>query len=766
MLKKPAWLFAFGLAAALMGCRQSGVQRCLDLVEAKQHAAAAKRCEEVYVAEGDPRAGAAVVKAFYNLEQGDKVLAWKERLAKDGKLTAGVRSYAATIHQQRGEIEAAENEFRRDLALSRAEGNHQRSADILYRLYYFSRGRSGYHEKFLLASEAYKEAVQARDRDLQARAAQALYAALFELGDLEGAHKALEIASELVEKNDRAGQAHLLNNWGTVLTAEGKLALARHDFEQALEMGSGESEEFFRGVHLNLTDVLLQLGDLSRAAHHLEEAWKHAEPAQAKPSSMLYYRARVASARGRLAEATQSLETALSQNPDLDWAWQLWYQQGLLEEARGNLRAAESSYKQSVAIVEELRRSLPFDEFKAWLLDEKRQPFEALFRLQAHAGRAREALATAERAQARTFLDAFLHASSTIGAVEGKPWSTGASLQRIRGLESLLPAMSESPVATLQPIDQILNSFGDRHGLVYFEAGDEFWLITIAEGQVQLRELTASADEIRRMGSRFLANPDDSQLATRLGAILLPPESLPKRGHLVHVVADGILANVPFAALRRDTRYLVENRSLVFVPSLSALAALESHRKGTIRPPLVLTDPLGNLPGAAAEGIAVAKLVNGTVLTSKNATSGELRKASQASTLHLAMHGGLGPRGPWLQLADRRVSSSDIIAERIHPQLVVLASCASGVRPGRQMWGSLGTAFLAAGSRSVLASLWSIDDRHARDFVLDFYSEGGVSDPSGALARAQRVAISRGQSPTLWAPFVLFGSGSTLNETQ
>jgi CHAT domain-containing protein len=110
------------------------------------------------------------------------------------------------------------------------------------------------------------------------------------------------------------------------------------------------------------------------------------------------------------------------------------------------------------------------------------------------------------------------------------------------------------------------------------------------------------------------------------------------------------------------------------------------------------------------------------------------------------------------------VSASEIVAGRIGPRLTVLASCASGVRPGRQMWGSLGAAFLAAGSRAVLASLWSVEDAQAREFVLRFYAEGGASDPAGALARAQRVAIGQGVSPHYWAPFVLFGSGRPLDD--
>lgn len=766
-----AWALGLaGIAGILAGCRQSGVQECLDLNAEQQYEEAARRCEEVYAAEGDARAGGEVVLAHYSLGQEDEVLAWVDRLAKAGEVRPGVWGLSAAVHQQRGDLDAAERDFRRDLELHRPTGDHLAIADVLYRLSYISWQQLRYRETFLFANEALDEATQAQDRDpeLERRSAQLLYSVLHAVGDLEGARQAIEATGRLADEQTPEARAWFLANRGGVLVDEGRLALARRDLEQALALGTeGMAPRFWRNVHLNLTSIHLDRGDVGRAAHHLQEAWKRAEPGQPKPTSLLYYRARVDLARGRPGEAIQALGTALGQDPAPDWAWDLEYQRGRSEEARGNAVAAEAAYERSMAVVEEMRRELAFDDLKSWLLDRKRQPFESLFRLQARSGRAEAALATAERAQARTFLDAFLHASSSAGAPAGKPWSS-ASLQRIEGLESLLPAMSESPVASLQPIGRVLAAFGDRHGLVYFEAGDGLWLITVTGGRARLHPPAplAPVSEVRRLGERFLAHPEDPQVGSRLGKMLLPPGSLPETGAAVHVVADGIVGNLPFAALRREARYLVEDHPVLFLPSLSALAALESRRGEAPGPPLVLADSQGDLPGAAAEGREVARRLGGSVLLDQRAVSGELKRASRARALHLALHTGPGPRGAWLQLADRQVSASEIVAGRIGPRLAVLASCSSGVRPGRQMWGSLGAAFLAAGSRAVLASLWSIEDEKARELVLRFYAEGGASDPSGALARTQRVAIGQGWSPNSWAPFVLFGSGRPLDDIQ
>lgn len=754
------------LAVALLaGCRESGVEKCQDLIKKSLYEKAVQQCGEAYTAEGDSRAGASTVLAHYSLGHGDEVLSWVDRLSKDGKLRPGVWGLAAAIHLQRGEAEVAAREYRSDLALHQSVGNHRQASDTLIRLADLAWRRSRYRESFLFFNSALEEAVKAKDQDLEELSVRGIYNVLYSVGDLEGALQAMEKASELAGK-DPGSQAWVFANRGNVLTDEGRLALARRDFEQALAGGAeGTDREFFRSTQLNLTNVYLRLGDTSRAAHHLEEAWKYAEPGEPMPS-LLYYRARLALAQKRPGDAIQAVKTALSQDPAPDWAWDLEYQLGRAEEARGDLKAAAAAYGRSIGVVEEMRRSLAFDDLKTWLLDRKREPFEALFLLEARSNRAQEALAVAERAQARTLLDAFLQLQSSEEASSRVPWSPGVAAARMGDLELLLPTMSESPVAALEPIDQVLRDFGDRRGLVYFEAGDELWLITVARHEVRLHPLAVPTAEIRQLVESFLAHPEEAATAERLGEILLPSESLTGQRETLYIVADGVLGNLPFAALKREGRYLVEDHAIALIPSLSALAALESRGVEDSGPTLVLADPRGNLQAAAEEGKAVAKLLSGTLRAGGSATSRELAKASHARILHLATHTGLSSRGPWLLLADRRLQASEIINRRIGPGLAVLASCASGVRPGRQMWGSMGAAFLAAGSRSVLASLWSVEDRKTHEFVLRFYAEGGASDPAGALSRTQRVAIGQGLSPLYWAPFVLFGSDRFLDETR
>src|SRR5437763_16663181 len=92
MFRQCALRRALGLAVLRGGCRHSGVQDCLDLISAQKYQPAAGQCAAVFAASGDPRAGAAVVRAHYFLGQPREALAWADRLEKAGKAAPGVWS--------------------------------------------------------------------------------------------------------------------------------------------------------------------------------------------------------------------------------------------------------------------------------------------------------------------------------------------------------------------------------------------------------------------------------------------------------------------------------------------------------------------------------------------------------------------------------------------------------------------------------------------------------------------------------------------------
>ena len=100
-------------------------------------------------------------------------------------------------------------------------------------------------------------------------------------------------------------------------------------------------------------------------------------------------------------------------------------------------------------------------------------------------------------------------------------------------------------------------------------------------------------------------------------------------------------------------------------------------------------------------------------------------------------------------------------------KLVVLSCCHSG-RGRIRAEGVVGLtrAFLAAGARAVVASLWAIEDKATKEFMLSFYThlKNGES-ASASLQQAMKEMRKRPQfsHPRYWAAFFLIGDDVTIN---
>ena len=146
--------------------------------------------------------------------------------------------------------------------------------------------------------------------------------------------------------------------------------------------------------------------------------------------------------------------------------------------------------------------------------------------------------------------------------------------------------------------------------------------------------------------------------------------------------------------------------------------------------------------------------------------------------LHFATHGVLAQDLPYLkqpalvlsQVGDLRgedgfLTMEEVLNLNLRADLTVLSACQTGL--GQEISGEgiigLMRAFLYAGSRSVLVSLWRVSDRSTADLMVNFYRyiAQGLPLPE-ALSRAKHdLRIGQGgrfAHPFYWAPFILFGS--------
>jgi len=191
---------------------------------------------------------------------------------------------------------------------------------------------------------------------------------------------------------------------------------------------------------------------------------------------------------------------------------------------------------------------------------------------------------------------------------------------------------------------------------------------------------------------------------------------------------------------------------------------------------------LPRLEWSGAEVRELARLVGAApdwVLTGQGATEENVKEASRsgrlakAGLLHFAVHGSLAPSRasqPCLVLSvfgrgdrsteDGLLGLEEVTQLRLNADLVILSACETslGTIYGGEGVLSLARAFLHAGSRGVLCSLWTVDDRSTSDLMIECYKglKAGRT-AADALRGAQLEMIARGAAPRVWAPFILIG---------
>ena len=269
-------------------------------------------------------------------------------------------------------------------------------------------------------------------------------------------------------------------------------------------------------------------------------------------------------------------------------------------------------------------------------------------------------------------------------------------------------------------------------------------------------------------------------------AVIGPIADLCQGDELV-IIPDGPLCLAPFSALSVSIRIRT-------VPSLTTLKLImhspEDYHRMTGA--LLVGDPCleevkkprySQLPCAKKEVEMIGKILNILPLTGIEATKKKvLERISSVALVHIAAHGrketgeiALSPNPGWENNQDQASVSkikipkdedyilkmSDVLEVRLRARLVVLSCCHSG-RGKVMSEGVVGIAraFLAAGARSVLASLWAIDDGATMEFMKSFYQHLADGE-SASVALHQAMKTLRNSEKYFavkhWAPFVLIG---------
>ncbi|GHD01579.1 hypothetical protein GCM10010313_14260 [Streptomyces violarus] len=222
------------------------------------------------------------------------------------------------------------------------------------------------------------------------------------------------------------------------------------------------------------------------------------------------------------------------------------------------------------------------------------------------------------------------------------------------------------------------------------------------------------------------------------------------------LVPMGDLGVVPWHAARvrgrrRSRGYACEEVDISYLPSARLLCDVAARPAAGTRRTLVVGNPTRDLHHAGEEAQAVHSVFHpeGDLLGPGAATPAAVTdwlRRQQGGLLHLACHGVVrqGERhSAYLALSGGRLAAEELTegATRYRGlDLVVLAACRTNVSGhGYDEAYSLSTAFLVAGARSVIGSLWPVPDEATSLLMYmthHFMSHEGLP-PGAALRSAQ-----------------------------
>ena len=482
-------------------------------------------------------------------------------------------------------------------------------------------------------------------------------------------------------------------------------------------------------VALNRAAALVELDRVDEAEAELRfKAWSTPESAAV--------RALVAARRGRLDEAATLLREARSGDLPLDLLWPGELELGRAYQRAGRPADAESRFRAAVTDVESERASTDQAELRPWVLARRTAPHLALIaHLIAQPDRALDALTLAESLHARTWLDAVL------------------SDPRRSPTVALRAAEVRNQPAAWPPLDAdaLLDRLDGREALVLVDAGAHAWRFHVEAGGVTA--ITLGAAELAVI-DQFRRAPADRALAARAAAVLLPA-TVATRTAPLYLVADGRFADVPFAALSVTDRPLIAARPLARVPGLAALGC----RPGDWSDEQVFVgDASSDLPQAAEE---VRRLGGPAARIGAAADRAAVLGARRAALLHAAIHGRVTSSGGALVLADGPLTAAEILAAGVAPRTVLLTGCATSASPDAEAWAGFPSAFLAAGSRQVVATARSVPDAGAAELMRAYYATPASAPAALRLAAAQRaVAATATVSVETWAAFAAWGDAA------
>lgn len=493
---------------------------------------------------------------------------------------------------------------------------------------------------------------------------------------------------------------------------------------------------------------------------------------------------------------------------------------GLVFDAMEQYKDALNYYRQALDLMDQIQTAARIEEFRINIADQSAGLYQRAILLEIGLHHPEEAFNLSERARARSFLDQvgnrrvdarlpgdFIQTEQELrrqnislqrrigqelskpapDVDEGKLLALESQqrevqrqyLERVRALRILNPEYASflniAPL-TLHEVQQQLPS--DVTAVSYFTTPSITLAFVVTRDRFHVSELPLNESLMDWTIHRFLdfsgENEGQASLKSLHKVLIAPIESHLKTSKLA-IIPYGALNDLPFTALTQDGQHYLGDKFAVFsLPSLSVLPYIERRKKSSAGRAMVVANDwqeglpfLGNAYGEARDVAAI--LATQPLLGDDATVSSFQNRAGDSEIIHLIAHIDHDKNNPEISrvvLGHGKNDEGGLELEQVlgldlkKTNLVVLSGCQSqaGKRSRNDDIVGLTRAFIYAGSPSVIASLWSVDDEATRALMVSFYThlKHGFAKAE-ALRAAQTDVRQKYPNPYYWAGFALTG---------
>lgn len=476
--------------------------------------------------------------------------------------------------------------------------------------------------------------------------------------------------------------------------------------------------------------------------------------------------------------------------------------------------------KEAIEIVEQMRTTLKIEELKNGFIIDKKELYDRIITLLVDMNNTDGALEYLERFKSRSLIDLLgnhkirfknndedllykkyydikkekdniLKQVNTVQNPEKKK-ELNEKLQRMKIVseEILLKLKLQNPeleslvnVSVLSLTDA-QNIIDTQTALIeYYFSEQELYLWIIAKEGVNFYKKKIDVEKLKErileFNKRIQKKSYIEDISEDLYKVLLEPaEKYFINKKYIGIIPYDKLHYLSFAALKNKDYYLIEKYPVFYLASMSLIKYVSEGKNSSLKKENLRVLAVGNPDlGTLNYDLPLARLeaksikwdfpVIDILLDKEARESWIIKNISKYDIIHLATHGefdSINPLFSAIKLSkddnyDGDLKALDVFNLEINADLVTLSACQSGlgkIEVGDEIIG-LNRAFFYAGTKSIVSSLWRIDDLSTSLLMKHFYRNYLENNKIESLRNAQLTVKSLYPHPMYWAGVFLSG---------